>query len=299
MLERSIPKAFGNMVALVHLDLSHNNLQGAIPDLTKLSLLRELRLSNNQLNESLDNVLGKYSKLQALDVSFNSFKGVITETHLSNFSSPRMLELSFNSDLSLKFNPDWVPPFYLDIIGLGSCKLGNLLTGIIPQSIGDMKRLESLNLSSNHLSSVILPSLATLRFLSYLNLSDNNLSGKIPTSTHLQSFGASSYASNRYLCGLPPLKRCLGDEAPQGPQIGNTHIEGNIQEHANSHKHLWFYSSIAMGFIVRFWRVCGSLVLKSSWRHAYFQFLERMGDRLYVTIAINMAKVLRNFKTHC
>jgi hypothetical protein len=25
---------------------------------------------------------------------------------------------------SLKFSPDWVLPFYLDIIGLGSCKLG-------------------------------------------------------------------------------------------------------------------------------------------------------------------------------
>jgi EIX receptor 1/2 len=109
------------------------------------------------------------------------------------------------------------------------------------------------------------------------------LSGKIPTGTQLQSFGASSYASNRYLCGLPNLKRCLGDEEPQGPQIANTHREGNIQEHANSNKHLWFYASIAIGFIVGFWGVCGSLVLKNSWRHAYFQFLDKMGDRLYVT----------------
>ncbi|XP_062147861.1 receptor-like protein EIX2 [Alnus glutinosa] len=167
----------------------------------------------------------------------------------------------------------------------------------IKHIIGDLERLESLDLSGNHLSSVILPSLATSSFLSHLNLSNNNLSSRIPTGTQLQSFNASSYASNQYLCGLPLLKRCLGDKAPQGPQIGNTHRECNIQEYANSHKHLWFYTSIAMGFIVGFWRVCGSLVVKSSWRHAYFQFMDRMGDKLYVTIAINMAKVLRNFKT--
>jgi hypothetical protein len=63
-----------------------------------------------------------------------------------------------------------------------------------------------------------------------LNLSDNNLPCKIPTGTQIQSFGASSYASNRYFCGLTLLKMCLGDEASQGPQIGNTHREGNIQE---------------------------------------------------------------------
>jgi len=43
VLEGSILEVFGNMVTLVHLDLSSNNLQGTIPDLTKLSLLRELR----------------------------------------------------------------------------------------------------------------------------------------------------------------------------------------------------------------------------------------------------------------
>lgn len=123
-IEGLIPKAFGNMVALVYLDLSSNNLEGAIPDLTKLSLLRELHLFYNHLNGSLDNVLRKLSKLQRLDVSFNSFKGIITEAHLLNLSSLNQLELSQNSNLSLKVSPNWVPPFHLDFIGLGSCKLG-------------------------------------------------------------------------------------------------------------------------------------------------------------------------------
>jgi EIX receptor 1/2 len=632
-LEGSIPKALGNMVALVHLDLSSNKLEGVIPNLSKLSLLRELHLSNNKLNGSSDNVLGKLSKLQFLDLSFNSLKGIITETQFSNLSSLNHLDLSYNSDLSLKFSPDWVPPFHLDTIGLGSCKLGpafppwiqtqknfswldisdarisdtipnwfwdlsfnikflnistnqitgtipfewflarfqgsyaidlsynrfsgqlpqlnsdsqvlnlsnnlfqgtmtficesdgslkdldlsnhllfgefpkcwpkmanlkhlilasnnlsgripesfgkicskyssltslhfqnnsligelpvslmncsslrvidfgenklsgtipawigtslpqlmilrlpsnefvgsiplhlyqltslqildishnsisgtipqciynftamaqkqnsetipldyyffapdgsihfglqyfeivwvnikgrhleydtilylvkvidlssnllegqiprevtslfgliglnlsrNLLTGIIPQNIGDLERLESLDLSSNYISGVIPPSLATLSFLSYLNLSNNNFSGKVPTGTQLQGFNASSYAGNRDLCGLPLQKKCLEDEATQDPKIGSTH-----QEQEDSNERLWFYMSIAVGFVVGFWGVCGTLVLKSSWRHAYFQFLERMGDRIFVTIAINMATLLKNFKTRC
>ncbi|XP_062147867.1 receptor-like protein 35 [Alnus glutinosa] len=237
MLEGSIPEAFGNMVGFVQLDLSYNNLQGAMPDLTKLSLLRELSLSNNQLNESLDNVLGKHSKLHALDVSFNSFKGFHLE-YDKILGQVKVIDLSSNK---LKGEIPIEITTLVELIGLNLSR--NLMFGIIPQSIGDMERLESLDFSSNHLFGVIPPSLTNLNFLEYLNLSNNNLSSRIPASTQLQSFNAYSYASNRYLCGLPLLKMCLGDEAPQGPRIGNTHRESNIQEHANSHEHLWFFHS--------------------------------------------------------
>jgi EIX receptor 1/2 len=161
------------------------------------------------------------------------------------------------------------------------------LTSIIPQNIGKMKRLELLDLSRNQLSGVIPLSLTTLSFLSYLNLSNNNLSGRISSSTQLQSFNASTYANNQDLCGLPLLKRCLGDEAVQGLQLGR---------HAKFYEHIGFYTSIALGFIVGSWGVCGLLLLKCSWRHAYFQYLDRIGDNFYVTIAINVAKFMRNFK---
>ncbi|XP_062153407.1 receptor-like protein EIX2 [Alnus glutinosa] len=182
------------------------------------------------------------------------------------------------------------------LIGLNISK--NLLTGIILRSIGDLDRLESLDLSRNHLSGIIPPSLANLSFLSYLNLSNNNFSSGIPTGTQLQSFSGSAYAGNPYLCGLPLPKRCLGDESVPSPKVGGKQ-GGNIQEHANSNERLWFYIGITPGFIVGFWGVCGMFLLKPSWRHAYYQFFDRIGDRLCITIAINMAKLLRNFKTRC
>ncbi|OMO88213.1 LRR receptor-like serine/threonine-protein kinase FLS2-like protein [Corchorus olitorius] len=43
---------------------------------------------------------------------------------------------------------------------------------------------------------------------------------------------------------------------------------------------------MALGFIVGFWGVCGSLIIKQSWRRAYFKFVEEMKDRLFVFIAV-------------
>lgn len=50
-----------------------------------------------------------------------------------------------------------------------------------------------------------------------------------------------------------------------------------------------FYISMGMGFAIGFWVVCGSLVIKQSWRRAYFKFIDEMKDRVYVFIAVMIA----------
>ena len=84
--------------------------------------------------------------------------------------------------------------------------------GKIPEKIGCMKELESINLSRNHLSGKILPSVSNLTFLSYLDLSYNNFSSRIPSSTQLQSFDALSYVGSPQLCGDPLSKNCTIEE---------------------------------------------------------------------------------------
>ena len=80
--------------------------------------------------------------------------------------------------------------------------------GKILEKIGNVKELESIDLSRNLLSGKIPPSMSNLTFLSLLDLSYNNLSGRIPSSTKLQSFDTLRYIGNPQLCGDPLPKNC-------------------------------------------------------------------------------------------
>ncbi|XP_059431587.1 receptor-like protein EIX2 [Corylus avellana] len=320
---RELPKSLMKYSLLKLLDVGENRLSGRIPAWigTSLPHLVVLQLPSNLFNGSIPLQLCELTSLQILDlamklvqclaatiqkqssnvsIAHDDYSGTIFIQFYMNYYIDNLLVIFKEKysktlalvkliDLSSNKLKGEIPREITSLSGLLGLNLsGNFLTGIIPQNIGDMKLLESLDLSRNHLSGVIPQSLTTLSFLSYLNLSNNNLSGRIPSSTQLQSFNASAYADNQDLCGLPLLRRCLGDEAVQGLQPGR---------HAKFYEHMGLYTSIALGFIVGFWGVYGLLLLKSSWRHAYFQYLDRIGDKFYVTIAINVAKFMRNFKT--
>ncbi|XP_059314407.1 receptor-like protein EIX2 [Lycium ferocissimum] len=116
----------------------------------------------------------------------------------------------------------------------------NNLTGKIPNDIGDMKVLEYVDLSENQLSGQIPQSFTSLSTLSYLKLSDNNLSGS-------------------------------------GGKVLNVECE---EDESDKDEADWFYISMAIGFALSFWSVCGSLLFKRSWRHAYFRFLDRSWELL-------------------
>jgi EIX receptor 1/2 len=291
-----IPLQLCHLTSLQILDLSLNNITGTIPDcLNNITVMTQTQSSH----VSIDHPYFSPSSTSFI-IDFEYIDNLLVTFKEKYLEYSKTLGLVKAIDLSSNKLEGEIPREITSLSGLIALNLSsNLLTGIIPQNISHMERLESLDLSRNHLSGIIPPSLTTLSLLSYLNLSSNNLSGRIPLGTQLQSFSVSAYEGNRDLCGLPLPKKCLEDEAAQDPQTGSSHEEGNIQEHAYSHEHLWFYATIALGFIIGFWGVCGSLIFKSSWRHAYFGFFERIGDRLYVTIVVGMPKLLRSLKTRC
>ncbi|KAJ6868240.1 LRR receptor-like serine/threonine-protein kinase FLS2 isoform X2 [Populus alba x Populus x berolinensis] len=170
---------------------------------------------------------------------------------------------------------------------------GNNLTGEIPQKIGQLKQLESLDLSGNQLSGVIPITMADLTFLSYLNLSNNHLSGRIPSSTQLQSFNASAFTGNLALCGQPLLQKCPGDETNQSPPAND---DNRGEEVVADEFMKWFCTAMGIGFSVFFWGVSSALLLKRSWRHAYFRFLDESWDWLYVKVALRKARIQREFQ---
>ncbi|XP_027174176.1 receptor-like protein EIX2 [Coffea eugenioides] len=134
-----------------------------------------------------------------------------------------------------------------------------------------MGRLESLDLSRNHLSGTIPSSISKLSSLGFLNLSFNNLSGKIPSSTQMLSFDASSFAGNQ-LCGRPLTVHC-GSSSTDGVTV----IKEESVETAVDY---WLYICIGVGFVIGFWAVSFTLILKKSWRYAYFRFVDEAWYRL-------------------
>ncbi|XVE92159.1 hypothetical protein REPUB_Repub01dG0073200 [Reevesia pubescens] len=158
------------------------------------------------------------------------------------------------------------------------------MTGRIPENLDGLQWLEALDLSHNHLSGPIPPSISKLTFLNYLNLSYNNLSGQIPSSNQLQTIAnPSMYEGNPGLCGPPLSISCSisGDIGDSKDKDGDRFME------------LEFYLSAVLGFLLGFWAIVGTLVIKKSIRHAYFRFLVEKMDELWALIAVNMARLGR------
>ncbi|RHN50278.1 putative non-specific serine/threonine protein kinase [Medicago truncatula] len=162
------------------LDLSFNQLNGSQPlfEITKLASLKTLHLSHNHLSGSIPHTIGQLSSLAKLLLSSNKLSGVINETHLSNLSQLRILDVSQNS-LSLNLSLKWVPPFKLERLYASSCTLGPKF----PAWLKHQGELEILDISHNGISDSFPKWFWNLSLsLRYLNVSHNILKGTLPKS---------------------------------------------------------------------------------------------------------------------
>ncbi|XP_057471165.1 receptor-like protein EIX2 [Actinidia eriantha] len=293
-----------HLTRLVVLSLRSNKFHGGIPEtICHLNQIQVLDFSQNDLLGELPKCFNNFSSLVQHDgfkasayyifwefiyISGNAllqWKGQERE-YLKNLQLLKLIDLSSN-----KFCGK-IPKQVATLAQLVSLNLSrNNLTGLIIQEIDQMKMLESLDLSGNRLSSEIPTSLTRLNYLSMLDLSNNNLSGKIPSSTQLQSFSATAYSGNPRLCGLPLPYKCPGDEIVVKPHSNDT--RSHEEEEEDKFITPWFYISMGLGFVVGFVVVFGTILFSSSSRHAYFQFLDRIHNWLYVTTALNIARLQR------
>ncbi|RHN51147.1 putative leucine-rich repeat domain, L domain-containing protein [Medicago truncatula] len=302
-LTGEIPSSLMNCTKLVMLDLRENRLEGLIPywigsELKDLQILSLQRINSDLFDLSLNNLSGHIPKCiqnltsmtqkassQGLSTHLYLINSDLFEYDLDAFLTWKGVEHVFNNnglvllkvvDLSSNHFSEEIPPEIADLIQLVSLNLSrNNFAGKIPSNIGNLTSLDSLDLSRNKLLGSIPPSLSQIDRLSVLDLSHNQLSGKIPTSTQLQSFNPSSYEDNLDLCGPPFVKFCVKGKPPHEPKV-------EVQDDEDLLLNRGFYISLTFGFIIGFWGVFGSILIKRSWRHAYFRFMNNLVDNIYV-----------------
>jgi hypothetical protein len=144
----TLPDQLGKHKKLSVLSLDGNKLSSPIPvSLGKLSSLRMLSVCKNQLNGTIPVSLGYLSNLEELDFSFNFFEGFVSEEHFSNLTKLRTLYASSNL-LTLQVSTNWVPPFQLQTLAMGSWALGPRFSTWL-QSQKDLRGLDFSNASNS------------------------------------------------------------------------------------------------------------------------------------------------------
>ncbi|KVI10052.1 Leucine-rich repeat-containing protein [Cynara cardunculus var. scolymus] len=197
----SIPYRLGKLQNLVTLDLAFNHISGTLPDsLGRLSFLRKLILNVNSISGLIPDSLGNLTSLEWLEISFNNFNGtlpesvgqlgkltylsvhhnsltgVLTEDHFTNLTSLKTLWADANM-LTLELSVDnWVPPFQLDILRIGSWNLGPNF----PSWLQSQRNLMNLDIANAGISDIV-PSWFWISFsdILFLNVSHNNIRGML------------------------------------------------------------------------------------------------------------------------
>ncbi|KAL1818006.1 hypothetical protein ACET3Z_020580 [Daucus carota] len=190
-----------SLVHLQNLNLAENNFMNSLipPEISLLSSLSFLNLSNSLFFGQIPHELSGMSKLASLDLSFNYLYG---DFPIAIFNLPGLLVLNVSDNQNLSgYLPEFnkTSPFreldiaHTEFSGTIPSTIGNLkslnrlrlrncyFSGSIPASIGNMTQLTYLSLAHNMFNkSDDLSWLQKLTKLSVLNLEDTNLYGHLP-----------------------------------------------------------------------------------------------------------------------
>eukprot|EP00257_Ricinus_communis_P019935 XP_015579059.1 putative receptor-like protein kinase At3g47110 isoform X2 [Ricinus communis] len=189
-----IPETLGNLTSLEKLILARNQLTGQIPsELGRLRNLRDIQLSENQLSGEIPLSIYNISSLFFLSVTDNKLTGKLPSDVDLSSALPKLMELFLAQN---RFE-GMLPSSLFNASRIQSLDLSNnSFQGPIPL-FEKMNDLVLLNLGSNFLSSTtmlnlqLIDSLRNCTQLKVLKIYSNSLTGQFPSSvanlsTHLQ-----------------------------------------------------------------------------------------------------------------
>lgn len=145
-LNGTLPNSVSSMISLRIIDLSFNDLSGDVPDLTELTNLEVLDLSNNSFGPQFPK-LGM--KLVTIELKNNKFGGSIP-SNLESYNFLQRMDVSSNK---------FVGPFPSSLLSLPSIHYiniaGNRFTGMLFKNNSCNDQLEFVDLSENLLSGMV------------------------------------------------------------------------------------------------------------------------------------------------
>nr|GEV67226.1 leucine-rich repeat protein [Tanacetum cinerariifolium] len=212
-------------ISLTFLNISHNNIEGKLGDISSLTAVARLDLSANLFSGILP---GSFSKpdLDFLDLSYNNISGSLDQYLCSEIQEPRLLTVLNlgNNNMSGVIPDCWINWESLVILNLEN----NRFSGRIPSSLGNISSLQSLVIRDNRLSGSLPVSLLNTKSLVILELSENKLTGSIPASIGREISGLKllSLRSNK-LEGNVPDEICHLSSI-QIMDLGHNDLSGNL-----------------------------------------------------------------------
>ncbi|XWS51557.1 hypothetical protein CRYUN_Cryun12cG0186800 [Craigia yunnanensis] len=232
-LQGTIPSSISNASKLTLLDLTENFFTGCIPNsIGNLRNLQKLELAHNHLTSESSTVESNFISsltdnrhLRRIVLSGNPL-GSILPMSIGNLST--FLEYLLVTDCKLKGS---IPAELGNLSSLIALKLGkNGLTGIIPNTVGRLQKLQGLHLQSNRLQGPILYDICKLNSLVELFLGGNKLSGLIPECLgNLTALRNISLGFNRLTSMIPSslwsLKDILAINMSSNSLLGSVPLE--------------------------------------------------------------------------
>ncbi|WVZ77886.1 hypothetical protein U9M48_025687 [Paspalum notatum var. saurae] len=218
-LKGRIAPSLGNLTGLQHLNLSYNLLYGGLPqELVSSSSMVVLDVSFNQLNGDLHELssstsvhynklggsvpsgLGNCSILRVLKADHNNLKGILPN-ELFNANSLEYLSFSSNNLQGVLDGKHIFKLSNLVILDLGE----NNFTGRIPDTIGQLRRLQEIDLDFNNMYGELPSSLSNCTDLIMINLRNNGFSGELAkvNFSNLENLKTLDLAWNNFIGTIP------------------------------------------------------------------------------------------------